>query len=147
MSDPLSIAASIAGLITTAGYIVAALSAFAGAPQSARDALQAVREIRLLLTSASSIIDRISERPPELRALIRLDHIAITFASCVLTMSELESLVCGTSKEDDELPGSGSVLYRSRWLWIEKRVLRLLLRLESQKSSLSFMLNVFIWFV
>jgi hypothetical protein len=53
MADPLSIAASVAGLLATAGKICSALTTFVlgcvDAPQSARDTLATVEEVRLAL--------------------------------------------------------------------------------------------------
>ncbi|KAK4169725.1 hypothetical protein QBC43DRAFT_306583 [Cladorrhinum sp. PSN259] len=136
MADPLSIAASVAGLVATTTKICSALSAFVSgaidAPSSARAALIAVEEMRLALGMVKDLVDTISALPSRRRVLVRLDHIAITFSNCVLTLSELESLVCFRD----------GILHRLRWAWGEKKVLKLLPRLESQKSSLSLMVSV-----
>src|SRR4051812_1341452 len=134
MADPLSIAASVAGLLGTAAGIYKALSdatsSVADAPNSARLLLSAVGEMKLALTSIQRLFDTISSLPAERKALIRLDHIAVTFSECVLTLSELEALVCG------KLIKEGGLLSRLKWAWNEKKVTRLLPRLESQKGCL-----------
>jgi cell division control protein 24 len=141
MADPLSIAASVAGLLTTAGKICSVLSGFVGAvadaPHSARAALGAVEEVRVALEAVRGLIDTVSGLPSRRRRLVRLDYIRITFANCVLTLSELEALVCAEG-------GSGP-MHRLRWAWGEKKALRLLPRLESQKASLSLMVTVLLW--
>ncbi len=140
MADPLSIAASVAGLLATAGKICLVLSQFIGAatdaPQSAQAALNAVEEVRSALDMVKGLIDTITNLPSARRMLVRLDHIAITFSHCVLTLSELESLVCFKD----------GMMHRLRWAWGEKKVMRLLPRLESQKSSLSLMVTVLLWY-
>jgi hypothetical protein len=141
MADPLSIAASVAGLLATAGKVCSALSHFIGAavdaPKSAQSALNAVEEVRLALDMVKGLIDTISSLPSARRVLVGLDHIAITFSHCVLTLSKLESLVCFKD----------GMMHRLRWAWGEKRVLALLPKLESQKISLSLMVTVLVWYV
>jgi hypothetical protein len=141
MSDPFSIAASVVGLLATAGKICSVLSTFVSAvldaPRSAREALAAVEELRLALEVVKGLIDTVTNLPSRRRMLVRLNHITITFTNCVLTLSELESLVCFKD----------GVLHRLRWAWGEKKVLRLLPRLESQKASLSLMITVLVWYV
>jgi hypothetical protein len=140
MADPLSIAASVAGLLATAGKICLVLSQFIGgtvhAPQSAQAALNAVEEVRLALDMVQGLIGTISTLPSARRMLVRLDHIVVSFSHCVLTLSELESLVCF---ED-------GIMHRLRWAWGESKVLRLLPRLESQKISLTLMATVLLWY-
>jgi hypothetical protein len=140
MADPLSIAASVVGLLAAAGKICSVLSGFVSsvvdAPQSARDALAATSELRFVLESVQGLLDVMSDLPSNRKMLVRLDHIAVTFSNCVLTLSELESLVC--LKKDR--------LHRFKWMRTEKKVLRLLPRLESQKASMSLMVSVLIWY-
>ena len=140
MADPLSIAASVVGLLAAAGKICSVLSGFVSsvidAPQSARDALAAASELRLVLEMVQGLLDVMSGLPSNRKMLVRLDHIAVTFANCVLTLSELESLLC---LKDD-------LLHRLKWVRTEKKVLRLLPRLESQKASMSLMVSVLIWY-
>jgi hypothetical protein len=143
MADPLSIAASVVGLLAAAGKIGSVLSGFvssvADAPQSARDALAAATELRFVLESVKGLLDVMSALPSNRKMLVRLDHIAVTFSNCVLTVSELESLVCPKDGKD-------GVLHRFKWTRIEKKVLRLLQRLEAQKTSMSLMVSVLIWY-
>ncbi|KAK4444564.1 P-loop containing nucleoside triphosphate hydrolase protein [Podospora aff. communis PSN243] len=140
MADPLSIAASVAGLLATSGKICSALSTFISgvvdAPQSARDVLTTVEEMRAALEMVQGLIDALSTLPSQRRVLLRLDLITITFSSCVLTMSELESMVSSCFKD--------GVMHRLRWAWAEKKILKLLPRLESQKASLSLMVTTLV---
>ncbi|KAK3367613.1 hypothetical protein B0H63DRAFT_535632 [Podospora didyma] len=133
MLDPLSITASVLGLLATSYKICSSLSAliqgFKDAPESARAVLRAVQETRSALQAIKVLFDKISTLPPERKALIHLDHIAVTFSNCILTQSELESLVCSVNWTRRKFRSS----------FVEKKLLRLLPRLESQKTSLSLM--------
>ncbi|WAO95582.1 Hypothetical protein NCS54_01321100 [Fusarium falciforme] len=136
MADPLSIAASVVGLVAAAGKVYGVLSNFvstaADAPSSAASVLETVEQMKLTLSSVQSLIDSIESLDPSRKALIQLDHLSIVITHSVLTISELESIVC---------PKDG-LMHRLRWAWSEKRVMGLLPRLESQKSSLSLMVAV-----
>ncbi|KAJ3456356.1 hypothetical protein MRS44_016379 [Fusarium solani] len=136
MADPLSIAASVVGLVAAAGKVYGVLSNFvstaADAPSSAASVLGTVEQMKLTLSSVQSLIDSIESLDPSRKALIQLDHLSIVITHSVLTISELESIVC---------PKDG-LMHRLRWAWSEKRVMGLLPRLESQKSSLSLMVAV-----
>ncbi|KXH48459.1 hypothetical protein CSIM01_04838 [Colletotrichum simmondsii] len=62
-----------------------------------------------------------------------LDHLSIVITHSVLTLSKLESIVC----QQDGLRS------QMRWaLWHEKKILALLPRLESQKSTLAVMITI-----
>jgi hypothetical protein len=139
MADPLSIAASVAGLLATATKIYSVLSDFIStvvdAPNSARSTLTAVEEMKLALESVKQLIDTVSSLPSKRKAMIQLDHLTITFSHCILTLSELESLVCFKD----------GFMRRLKWAWEEKKVLRLLPHLESQKASLLLMMTVLQW--
>ncbi|KAK3305598.1 ras family-domain-containing protein [Chaetomium strumarium] len=136
MADPLSVAASVVGLLAAAGKVGSVLRQFVGAvadaPQSAQAALAAVEEMQLGLAMIQELIDTVSSLPSRRRVLLRLDHIVIVLTNCVLTMSELESLVCIKAGITD----------RFSWVAAEKRVKDLLSQLESQKTSLSLMVTV-----
>ncbi|RMJ17165.1 hypothetical protein CDV36_003151 [Fusarium kuroshium] len=136
MADPLSIAASVVGLVAAAGKVYGVLSNFvstaADAPSSAASVLMTVDQMKMTLSSVQSLIDSIESLDPSRKALIQLDHLSIVITHSVLTISELESLVC---------PKDG-LMHRLRWAWSEKKVMGLLPRLESQKSSLSLMVAV-----
>lgn len=85
------------------------------------------------------LLDTASSLPSRRKMLVRLDHIRVTFTTCVHTLTELESLVCSA----DGVTG----MHRLWWAWGEKKILRLLPRLESQKASLSLMITVLLWYV
>ncbi|KAK4446684.1 P-loop containing nucleoside triphosphate hydrolase protein [Podospora aff. communis PSN243] len=141
MADPLSITAGVVGLLATSTKIIKTLSdvcsSVSDAPESARSVLVAVETTKLSLSSIKDLFDTIATLPPERKALIRLDHIAVTCSQCVLTLSELEELVCRQF-----LKNGGSLFDRLRWSWGEKRVLSLLPRLESQKNCIALMISV-----
>ncbi|KAF5018986.1 hypothetical protein F66182_9004 [Fusarium sp. NRRL 66182] len=136
MADPLSIVASIVGLIAAAGKVCGVLSSFIGstvdAPESAASTLQNMEHMKLTLYSVQSLIESLDSIEASRKSLIQLDHLSIVVTHSVLTVSELESIICHKD----------GIMHRLRWVWNEKKVLGLLPRLETQKSSLTLMVAV-----
>ncbi|KAI9162804.1 hypothetical protein HJFPF1_04396 [Paramyrothecium foliicola] len=140
MADPLSIAASIVGLLTAAGKICNVVSGFiastAAAPSSAASTLEIVGDMRLTLSAIQDMVESHNSFPSSRKSLIQLDHFTIVITHSVVTISELEALVC----QDNDLK------HRLKWAWNEKKILGLLPRLESQKSSLALMMAILQWY-
>ncbi|KAI9172652.1 hypothetical protein HJFPF1_02161 [Paramyrothecium foliicola] len=136
MADPLSIAASIAGLLAAAGKIYDVLSLFISrtvtASTSVMSTLEIVGEMRLTLSAVQGIIESHESLSSSRKDLIQLDHLTMVITHSVVTISELEDLVCSEN----------GLKRRLRWAWNEKKVLGLLPRLESQKSSLALMVAI-----
>ncbi|KAF9776261.1 hypothetical protein IL306_005581, partial [Fusarium sp. DS 682] len=84
------------------------------------------------LQTVQSLIDSLDRIDTSKKSLIQLDHLSIVITHSVITISELESIIC---RED-------SLMNRFRWVWNEKKVLTLMPRLETQKSSLALMVAV-----
>ncbi|VUC20103.1 unnamed protein product [Clonostachys rosea] len=136
MADPLSIAASIIGIAAAAakvgGFLSAFISSTADAPSSAASALASVEDMKMTLSAIQPLMDSLHAVPSSRKGLIQLDHLSVIITHSVLTISELESIVC---YED-------GLMHRLRWAWNEKRVLGLLPRLDSQKCSLALMVSI-----
>jgi len=143
MADPLSIAASVAGLAAVAGKVVKILYNFVSdiddAPQLARSTLGTVSETRLALEAIQHLFETIESVSAWRKTLICLDHVGLTLSNCIMTLSELEALVV----IDDD----AGIFQRMHWVRAEGKIERLLPRLESQKTSLSLMVTVLQWYV
>ena len=144
MADPLSIAASLAGLLSVAGKISSVvidfISSINDVPASARAALQTVEEMRVTLSSAKLLMDQLSQMPRERKEMIHVRHLVIIFRESILSMSDLEAIVC--LADDGE---KASKWDRVKWLLEETKVLRAVERIGAHQSSLSTMLNILQW--
>ncbi|KAK0630431.1 hypothetical protein B0T17DRAFT_220633 [Bombardia bombarda] len=147
--DPLSIAASITALVATArkvyGVLSGLTSSIVNAPESVRATLATVSQMKSALIEVQQLIQAVDTLPSTRKALIRLDHIAITFSQCVIVLTKLESLVCHAEfRVSAESNGTGKFATRLRWAFSEreKKVSRLLPQLEAQKSCLTLMVSV-----
>jgi cell division control protein 24 len=145
MSDPLSIAASIAGLITITGKVGVVLKSFVSslhdAPESARRALASVVEMRGILQSVRTATDRLEGLPRSRKQMVHYRNIAVVFRESVIAFSELEATV-GLGAGTD---WTASTWDRTKWVLHEGSVQRCITRMESLMGSLSLMLNILQW--
>jgi hypothetical protein len=95
--DPLSVAASVAGLVSLAGQLVPALynlgSTVKEANKDAQAAATEVASMSVVLQGLQTyIIGRTRANPQRLR-LITVEHITASLTACVFTYSELDAVL------------------------------------------------------
>ncbi|KAK1752344.1 putative ras-2 protein [Echria macrotheca] len=143
MADPLSIAASVVGLVSVAGKISTVITSFvlgvADVPESARAALAAVDAMRLTLASVRQLMTKLSEMPRQRKEMIHVTHLVVIFREAILSFSELEGIICPASASVGETTGAWDAV---KWLLQEKRITAAVQRLESHRTSLSAVLNI-----
>lgn len=127
--DPLSITASIAGIVKAAVEVAYIVGQVKGAPESARSIVAEVTHIKIILSVLQKFIDR--STPPYLdaqrAALIQPEDVVAILTQTVLVFSELEAIVKSVSPPRGN---SGSGLYRRvAWTWQQTAALRLVSQL------------------
>jgi hypothetical protein len=144
--DPLSVAASIVGILAAAGKVSELLQAVIftakDAPQVVNALLCEVKEVQAALWSLQILLDDLSTSPPRRTALIQLDQLIATLTEAVLTFKQLESILepMGVSG-DQKFP----LRTRLRWTRTGSTCLKIVDQLQRQKTSLSLMLNILQW--
>ena len=145
MADPLSIAAAVTGLLSVAGKVCTIISGFissvADAPRSARAALAAVEEMRMVLTSVKLVMDRLSTLPRNRKEMIHVRHLVITFREAIRSFSELEAIVDPAAGAD----GRSFKWDKVKWWLEEQNIIHTVQQLELHKTSLSVMLSILQW--
>jgi hypothetical protein len=143
MSDPLSISASIAGLISLSTVVYQTLSNFADkvdkAPKSAQEILYAVAEMRLALVSMSELVDKFSRISARRKAMVQLDHLVISLSRAVMTFTDLELFL---SDWPEISSMQSSAWRRIRWAMKEDKATHLLKRLSENRMALIFILSI-----
>ena len=142
--DPLSVMASVAGLLGAAGKVVSVLLAvkksIIDAPRSMDQMLSQIKELEISLSAVQNFLLGVNSAPTGRISMIRVDQLVATLTEAVRTFSELDTLVMSTAK-DNGTP----IKRRLRYVWKEDTVTSIMLRLERDKSSLSLMLNITQW--
>ena len=142
--EPISLVASIAGILTAAGHITAFVNDFVSrerdAPAAARRVLSEVQDLRLCLGQLSPFLQESQNASSSRRAAITVESVIVVSTSCVVTLSELERLL---DSFDLERPMSRSL--RLRWAREERAIDTMLSRLRQSSNSLNLMLVILAW--
>ena len=157
MGDPLSIAASVAGLITISAQIVGMAKELFDKVNDAPESMMRVREevesmqpiflqVQLLLTGAGS-------RPNHSNlTMISVHSLMATLTGCVIVYSRLEKKVNEVCGLPDPTTASaawkraGVIADRIKWgLWGHEEVLSIIEDLQRQKLNLILMLTIICW--
>src|SRR5687767_62346 len=100
--DPLSVAASIAGLLSISGQLCSILGTMVSdvwdAPRTVSSALSEIKATNAAITALQELILNITSTPMNRRALIGLDPLRVTLSETVLTFAELDTLITPFAK-------------------------------------------------
>lgn len=144
--DPISVSASILGLLGAAAKVSEVLTNFVGSVKDApRLAQRVVTEVEDLTVCLQRLHEFVASQNPSRRsrrALIMVDQLRVVLSHCVITFSELERAVEGLKPR-----ASVSIGNRLRWVAKESIISKLLQRLQFSKSSLNLILTTLTWLV
>lgn len=142
--DPISVAASIVGLLgaasTISSFLVTLIHTAKGAPKLAKSVLLEVNALSLCLTQLQDFLFKSRVYPRSQSRLVLVDQIVVTLTACIITFADLEK-IASTTQENRPLFGSIKI----RWALKEKTISRLLAQLQSSKTSLTLMLAILTW--
>ncbi|GAB1314697.1 Rho guanyl-nucleotide exchange factor activity [Madurella fahalii] len=142
--DPLSVAASVAGLLTAAASISKALAPYVaaarGTPQIALQVKAEIQEASIFLATPQSLTSDIASVPTQQTALIQVDQLVAILTNGVFVFSDLEECV-GTLPQPDASP-MPALRHRLQWLRKENDLRSILARLQGFKSSVSLILAI-----
>lgn len=156
MGDPLSIIASIAGLVTISAQIARVAKSLydsgKDAPISINKVKEEMEDMNLIFCEVQLFISGASKKPDRSRlTMISLDHLVATLSGCVLVCSSLEKTlgdVSGIAESGPKGWNRALAVERIKWaLWKEADAMVVIEDLQRHKLSLSLMLNIIQWYV
>lgn len=140
MSEPLSIAAGVVGILTAAAQITRLLCQFTkasrSAPSQARYVVSEVSATSGILSQLQSLLLGSEYNETSRTSLLRVNYVQTIISSCVLAFSELEQLLDGLKT------GDMSVIYSMKWARKEGEIMAIIQRMQNHKASLSLMLSI-----
>lgn len=143
--DPLSVSASVAGLLTAAAQISSLLIKFAnsakGAPKQAQSVLIEVKDISGILHHVQLFLLGQMAASRSRASMLLVEQLLVTLTGCVITFSELEDILTDLKTE-----GAMHTLDRINWARKESKIAGIISRLQNHKSSLNLMLTILEWF-
>src|SRR5437764_14133903 len=138
--DPLSIIASVAGIVTAAGNVASSLSQVKDAPVSIRTLQTEVDHTKLIFTALRKFLAKTSKLPPQRAALVQLEDVVVILTQTVLVFSELESVVQPLAAWRT---GDLGFTRRLNWAFKQTAATRLVNQLQRHKLSLTILLQIF----
>lgn len=142
--DPLSVSASIIGILGAAANVSSVLVTFVqrtrAAPRLAHSVLREVESLSAVLNALQDFLLGNAVATKSGASLILIEQVLVVLTECVTAFSELEE-VLGTAKEDNDL----GVLERIKWAMKDSKIVDIQARLEKNKSSLTLMLTILQW--
>ncbi|KAF4455712.1 RhoGAP domain-containing protein [Fusarium austroafricanum] len=138
MADPLSVTASVVGILTATGKVLSLLGQIVDAPQSIADMQSEVDDIRIIFSNLQSFLDRSQRLKRGRLALIQLGDLVAVLTRTIIAFSELETIVRPLCTGDRMSPWR-----RVHWRWQEAAALRLVNQLQRHKTSLSLLLQIY----
>ena len=140
MSDPISIATGVIGILNAATQLSSALIKFTrsaqGAPSVARQITTEINDVQAILTQMRPFILRREILDASRASMLKVDNVVRIFSSCVLTFSELERLLDTLKTHDMD------TVDRIKWAKKESILLSYVQKLQNHKASLSLILNI-----
>ncbi|KAL2062167.1 hypothetical protein VTL71DRAFT_6433 [Oculimacula yallundae] len=139
--DPLSVIASVVGLLAAATKVAFTLSGIqssvANAPRTIDHALSQVNGVKVALTGFENLLLGLETAENKRIAMIQVDDLVAILTEAVLTFDELEALV-------NPFTGISSlaIVDRLKWAWGGDEVESILIRLERHKTTLLLMLSI-----
>jgi hypothetical protein len=142
--DPLSVAASIAGLVAISGKLTSILSTIVAdvrnVPRTVPSALSEIKATNATITTLQNLIDSITSTSMSRRALIGLDPLLVTLSETVLIFGKLDCLISPFMNSSQM-----SLWSRIRWIRNEGNIAHAVEQLQIHKNSMLLMLNILQW--
>ncbi|KAK4955705.1 GTPase activating protein (GAP) for Rho1p [Elasticomyces elasticus] len=141
MPEPITVAASVAGLISSASTMIPILynvgTSIRDAPQLTREVAGELDNITVVLQQLFAYISGKARASIERLNLITVEHITATLTDCVVTYSDLDE-VLKSLRVDTGMRAWD----RGMWYIKKGRVGEIVQKLQNHKASLGLMLNI-----
>lgn len=139
--DPLSITASITGIITAASQVSTLLGRIRDTPISVAAILTEMEHVQLVFRALQRFIDHTSTVNRQRAALVQVEDVTVILTQTVLIFSKLQALIARLSADSQH----SNRFQRLRWSRIEPGINRLVNQLQRHKTSLSLLLQIIQW--
>ena len=141
MGDPLSVLASVVGILAAATKIASGLSSLrsslADAPRSLDHALSQVYGIKIALSAIEKLLCDDGGTVTGQLGLIHVDDLIVTLTEAVMTFDELETLLSPFLEAIND-----SMRERIKWSLKDDQIESLLVRLDRHKSTFILMMTI-----
>ena len=144
--DPISLAASIWGLLKASERIISFLSPLSDAPNTAANVLTECVALNAIFSQANDFISDQDQQGLTRKSRISLDHLVATLTGCVTAFSELDRVLRSLGATMDGSDSSSyqfTFLGKLKWKVKEKSIEKILRDMQMHKSSLNSMILIY----
>ena len=145
--EPISFTASIIGLIEAGKKITRFISSMADAPQTAQNVLREVQTLQTIFRQLQGLVSDRGQQSISRGERIYLDDLVATLTGCVCVFSELDGALESLGAQDDIVGRNLNVWDKTKWAVKEESIEKSLRNLQMNKSSLQWMLSIYLGFV
>lgn len=136
--DPLSVAASVTGLLLAGAKIAVLIRTLVDAPSVVQAVGLEIHHFVVVLAQLQPFVMGSSSADHTRTSMIEVQQIQIILTGCVLTFSDLQTAI-------DSLGQRSTLRARVRWALAESSIKELVQRLRDHKSSLTLILTILTW--
>lgn len=142
--DPLSVAASVTGLIMAGGQITSLMQRLYDAPSIALTVETETSHFVVVLSQLQPFLSGQTNTiaHPSRASLVEVQQIQIILTGSVLTLSELQAAVGAICHGSPII----SLRDRMKWMMAESNIAQLIQRVRDHKSSLTLLLTLLTWY-
>ena len=142
--DPLSIIASVTGILAVAAKVTTTVTTvfrnLKKCPASAQCVLREIADLGACVAQVQGFLLGDQEADQSRMQLLMVEQLVVALSHCVLTMSELDEFL-----DSLKMSQSFSARARIRWTRKEQTIAGILIRLQASKSTLNLILTTLTW--
>ena len=140
MADPLSVSASVVGLIAGGAKLVSLIALISDPPQVLAEIKSELISLKVVINSLKTFVERTRSISAARVGLVPLQDVILIFTQIVLVHSELEDFIQSRSSNSELTQRLREAFGRDT-----RAADRLLNQLQRHKTSLSLVLSVISW--
>ena len=144
--EPVSLAASVWGLLQASEKIISFLTSIPDAPNTATNVLIECHALNAIFTQVNDFISDQDQQSIARKSRISLNYLAATLTGCVTAFSELDRALKSLGASLNDSDGDNyqfTFLDKLKWKVKEKSIEKTLRDMQMHKSSLNFMIFIY----
>ena len=145
--EPISLAASVLGLLEASGKTISFLTSIADAPNTAANVLTECNALNAIFTQVNDFISDQGQQSTTRKSRITLNFLAAALTGCMTAFLELDRVLrsLGVPMNDsDSTNYQFTFLDKLKWKAKEKSIDKILRDMQMHKSSLNFMVLIYL---
>ena len=145
--DPISLAASVWGLLGAGERVISFLSSIPDVPNAAANVLTECHALCAIFVQLNDFISDQDQQSMTRKSRISLNYLVATLTGCMTAFSELDKVLRSLGAPMDGNDGSSyqfTFIDKLKWMLKEKSIEKILRNMQMHKNSLNFMVLIYL---